>query len=73
MIDVGVVNDSGFRPGDKVVLAEGTYQGTPGVFLNLRDDVNWADIREYTGVVRSHPVIWLQRRSDGAARLQAGG
>ena len=49
----------GFREGDEVVLAEGTYQGTPGVFLHLREDVNWADIAERNGSIRSHPVAWL--------------
>jgi len=49
-----------FRNGDKVVLAEGTYQGTPGVFIRLRPDVNWAEIRERNGLVRNHPVVWLQ-------------
>ena len=48
-----------FREGDEVVLAEGTYQGTLGVFLRLRKDVNWADIAERNGNVRSHPVAWL--------------
>jgi hypothetical protein len=48
-----------FCEGDNVVLAEGSYQGTPGVFLKLKDDVNWADIRERNGTIRSHPVIWL--------------
>jgi hypothetical protein len=49
-----------FKVGDNVVLAEGTYQGTPGVFIRLRPDVNWAEIREGTGLVRCHPVVWLQ-------------
>jgi len=48
-----------FREGDEVVLANGTYQGTPGVFLRLGEDVSWADIRERNGDVRSHPVMWL--------------
>ena len=48
-----------FREGDEVVLAEGTYQGTVGVFLHLREDVNWADIAERNGSIRSHPVAWL--------------
>jgi hypothetical protein len=48
-----------FREGDNVVLAEGTYQGTLGVFIRLRQDVNWAEIRERNGVVRC-PVAWLQ-------------
>jgi hypothetical protein len=48
-----------FREGDEVVLAEGTYQGTPGVFLRLRPDIKWADITERGGRIRSHPVAWL--------------
>ena len=48
-----------FHEGDEVVLALGTYQGTLGVFLRLKEDVNWADITERNGMVRSHPVIWL--------------
>lgn len=48
-----------FREGDEVVLAQGTYQGTLGIFLRLREDGNWADITERNGDVRSHPVIWL--------------
>jgi hypothetical protein len=48
-----------FREGDEVVLAEGTYQGTLGVFLQLREDVNWADIMERNGSIRRHPVAWL--------------
>ena len=49
-----------FREGDEVVLAEGTYQGTPGVFAGLTKDANWADITERNGSVRSHPVAWLE-------------
>jgi hypothetical protein len=48
-----------FHEGDEVVLAEGTYQGTLGVFLQLHEDVNWADIVERNGTIRSHPVAWL--------------
>jgi hypothetical protein len=48
-----------FHEGDEVVLAEGTYQGSPGVFLRLRDDIKWADITERNGSIRSHPVEWL--------------
>ncbi|HEU0123248.1 MAG TPA: hypothetical protein VFQ91_22150 [Bryobacteraceae bacterium] len=48
-----------FAAGDEVVLAQGTYQGTPGVFLNLKADPNWADIRERGGGVRKHPLVWL--------------
>jgi len=48
-----------FHEGDEVVLAQGSYQGTLGIFLRLREDINWADITERNGDVRSHPVIWL--------------
>jgi hypothetical protein len=48
-----------FREGDEVVLAEGSYQGTLGVFLRLRKDVSWADITESNGSIRSHPLAWL--------------
>ena len=54
-----------FREGDEVVLAEGTYQGTPGVFVRFRQDIRWADIQERNGDVRSHPVAWLGRSTDG--------
>jgi hypothetical protein len=49
-----------FKAGDNVVLAEGAHQGTPGVFIQLRQDVNWAEIRERNGATRCHPVVWLQ-------------
>ena len=49
-----------FSGGDNVVLAEGTYQGAVGVFIGPRQDVNWAEIKERSGVVRCHPVVWLQ-------------
>jgi hypothetical protein len=55
---------AGFREGDEVVLAEGTYQGTPGVFLRLGADANWADITERNGSVRSHPVAWLEHSTN---------
>jgi hypothetical protein len=49
-----------FRQGDEVVLAEGEYRGTLGIFLRLKqDDPKWADITERDGRVRSHPVEWL--------------
>ncbi len=57
-----------FREGDEVVLGEGTYQGTFGVFVRFKTDVNWADIRERNGSIRSHPVAWLDH-STGPARF----
>jgi hypothetical protein len=56
--------ESTFREGDEVVLAEGTYQGTQGVFVRFRQDIRWADIKERNGAVRSHPVAWLGHSTD---------
>jgi hypothetical protein len=50
---------SRFQKGDAVVLARGSYPGTRGVFLHLREDPAWADIEESGGAIRSHPVEWL--------------
>lgn len=65
-----------FHEGDDVVLVEGTYQGTSGVFVRLRDDVGWADITERNGALRSHPVAWLGHALEGgrssANRADAG-
>ena len=58
-----------FREGDEVVLAEGTYQGTLGVFLRLKEDVNWADITERNGSIRSHPVAWLAHSAGAIPEL----
>jgi hypothetical protein len=53
-----------FHEGDEVVLAEGTYQGTLGVFLRLTKDANWADISERNGSIRQHPMAWLAHASE---------
>jgi hypothetical protein len=53
-----------FRKGDEVVLAQGTYQGTPGVFVGLKEDAKWADITERDGSIRSHPVTWLEHSAE---------
>ena len=55
-----LINNRAFQAGDNVVVAERLFQCTPGVFLKLKDDVNWAEIKEYNGIVRSHPVILLR-------------
>lgn len=55
-----------FLEGDEVVVAHGTYQGTSGVFLRLREDVKWADVTERNGAIRSHPVAWLAHAADAA-------
>jgi len=57
--DRPIKSQSEFREGDEVVLITGSYQGTPGVFLRLKEDRNWADITERDGSVRSHPIQWL--------------
>jgi hypothetical protein len=55
-----VESNAAFRAGDQVVLVEGTYQGTPGVFVRLAEsDPKWAEITERNGKVRSHPVVWM--------------
>jgi hypothetical protein len=63
MMGTGSAGDV-FHQGDEVVLAQGTYQGTQGVFLRLKQDVHWADITECSGRIRSHPVEWLARSTD---------
>ena len=52
-----------FHEGDEVVLAKGSYQGTLGVFLRLKKDTSWADIRERNG---AHP----QPSSDAASSFR---
>lgn len=64
-IGVRRINKVEFQRGDRVVLTEGLYQGTPGVFetpgvyVALREDVNWAKIKELNNTVRRHAVRWL--------------
>ena len=58
------VHNDVFAEGEAVVLVAGTYEGTPGVFLRLRDDVRWAAIAERNGSIRSHPVAWLAHARD---------
>jgi hypothetical protein len=57
-----------FQEGEAVVLAKGTYQGTTGTFLHLRNDPNWADIEESDGDIWSHPVAWLDHSERPAAQ-----
>jgi len=62
MSDTRITEAIDFREGDDVmVLADGVYPCTPGVFIRLRKDASWAEIKERDGMVRSHPVVWLQR------------
>ena len=66
---INPISNLEFRAGENVFLAEGPYQGTPGVFVAFREDANWADIKERNDVVRGHPVIWLDHsnQSDRSA------
>ena len=57
-----------FHEGDEVALAKGSYEGTPGVFLKLREDPNWADIEERNGSIRSHPVVCLAHSNVATVR-----
>ena len=57
-----------FHEGDEVVLTNGVYEGTPGIFLTLRHDPNWADIKERNESIRSHPVVWLKLSSSRLIR-----
>ena len=61
-----------FQEGDAVVLARGTYQGTLGIFARLRADVNWAEITERNGDVRSHPVAWLELSTSATPGIANG-
>jgi hypothetical protein len=60
-----------FNEGDEVVLAEGTYQGTRGIFLRFDQDINWAHITEQSGRVRNHPVAWLAHAAGGGSQKGA--
>lgn len=70
MISARPVKTQEFRVGDNVVLAEGPNQFTSGVFLGLREDTNWAEIKEQDGIVRCHPVIWLQQSNQPGKTVQ---
>jgi hypothetical protein len=56
------INNPRFHPGDHVVFVEGPLKYTRGTFLSLRADVEWANIRESSGALSTHPVAWM--RSD---------
>ena len=62
-----------FQNGDEVFCARGSYQGTLGIFLNLRSDPKWADVLERNLQVRSHPVEWLQHSNPETNPLKTAG
>jgi hypothetical protein len=53
------INNPKFHAGDEVILAEGPHKYVRGVFLTLKEDVEWAAIKEANGTVNSHPVEWM--------------
>jgi hypothetical protein len=55
------INNPKFHAGDEVVLAEGPHKYAHGIFLGLKEDVEWAAIKEASGAVNSHPVEWMSR------------
>jgi hypothetical protein len=45
-----------FHAGNELILAEGPHKYVRGVFLTLKEDVEWAAIKEASGAVNSHPL-----------------
>jgi hypothetical protein len=56
------INNPKFQGGNQVILAQGPHKFTRGTFVALRNDVEWATIRESSGALSVHPVEWM--RSD---------
>jgi hypothetical protein len=61
--------EAAFHEGDEVVLDRGTYQGTLGVFVGLRKDANWADIKQRNGDLWIHPVAWLAHAASAVSTV----
>jgi hypothetical protein len=60
------INNSKFHASDEVVLAEGPRKYVHGIFLRLKDDVEWAAIKEAAGAAmpnRSNAVISAGRQN----------
>ena len=53
------INNAKFVAGDEVVLSQGPHKYKQGIYLGLKDDVEWAAIEESNGTVSSHPVEWM--------------
>jgi hypothetical protein len=53
------IDNPRFHPGDEVVLSEGPHKYVHGTFLRLKEDVEWAAIKEANGAISSHPVEWM--------------
>ena len=59
-----------FRAGDRIVLVDGPHKFVRGTFLHLNHDVEWALIEQSDGLIRSHPVEWMNEDMGPKARLQ---
>jgi len=55
------INNPRFHAGDEVVLSDGPHKFVHGTFLGLKDDVEWASIKEASGALNSHPVEWMSK------------
>lgn len=53
-----------FRAGDAVVLSQGPHKFVAGKFLHLNEDVEWASIEQSDGILRSHPVEWMEHAAN---------
>lgn len=53
------IDNPKFHAGDLVVLVEGPHKYERGTFMRLKDDVEWAAIKETNGAISSHPVAWM--------------
>jgi hypothetical protein len=53
------INHPKFHQGDEVILAEGPHKYMRGIFVSLKEDVEWASVREANGAINSHPVEWM--------------
>jgi hypothetical protein len=54
-----------FIAGERVFLAEGPHTCTVGIFVAMRPDVNWAEIKEPNDLITTHPVRWLRHCPEG--------
>ena len=54
------INNPTFHVGDEVVLAQGPHKYVHGIFLRLKNDVEWAAIKEANGAISRHPVEWMR-------------
>lgn len=68
------INHPKFHAGDEVVLVEGPHKYVRGIFVSLKEDVEWAAVREANGAINSHPVEWMRNMEDQVllTRSQAG-